>query len=218
MIYDLRRARGLAVILLTSVAITAAYGVILHLALRPLDGWMRQQRADANMTMKGQLIAGFQRVVGLTAPDQAEPLAPGQRLGLLLGPSALWSGIDPYQLRSDFGGPYRWANIVTTPDPDHNLIVTQLIYRRGLRPDALILVVNPCTLVPYRENVEGLGRYDPRLLFHHLARREFELLQEDILNISSLPLRLPFPYHRWQPLHGQVVDVPEVGLGPGFSV
>jgi hypothetical protein len=147
MIYDLRRTRGIAAILLTIAAIMAVYGLILNAALRPADGLLHEQTQDTGGSTKVRLRAGLRRLLGLLSPDLAQPLQPDQRLGLLLGPSVLWTGIDPLKLGADLEGPYRWANIPSTKHAEDYLFLTKMIYSQGLKPDVLILVTNPGVLV-----------------------------------------------------------------------
>jgi len=194
MIYDLRRIRGIAVILFAAAAIMAVYGQILHAALRPADGWLRKQRQDPEATTKFRLGTGFERMLALASPSVAQPLQPDQRLGLLIGPSVLWAGIDPYQLGAELGGPHRWANILSSKYAEDYLFMTELIYSHGLRPDVLILVANPGTIVTVIDEAEARGWYDPRLLIHHLVHRQFREIAPDAVEISYVPFRITFPY------------------------
>ena len=103
----------------------------------------------------------------------------------------LYTGVDPYQLGAEIGGPYRWANIACWFHGEDWLLMRQLITSNGLRPDVVIVVANPGMLAMNRKE---RGWYDPRLLFQHLAHRQFREVQEDVLEISHLPFRLAFPY------------------------
>jgi hypothetical protein len=195
MIYDLRRARGITAILLTMAAVMAVYGLILSAALRPADGWLREQIQDTGACTKVRFRAGLSRILGLVSPDLAQPLQSDQRLGLLLGPSVLWTGIDPYQLGAELEGPYRWANIPSSKHAEDCLFMTRMIYGEGLRPDVLIVVTNPGALVTTIDEDEARAWYDPRLLFHHLLHREVGEVAQDVQEISYIPFRTAFPYH-----------------------
>ena len=72
--------------------------------------------------------------------------------------------------------------------------MTKLIYSQGLKPDVLILVANPGTIVTIIDEEEARGWYDPRLLIHHLVRREFGEVAQDAAEISYVPFRITFPY------------------------
>jgi hypothetical protein len=194
MIYDLRRTRGIAVILLAAAAIMAVYGQVLQAALRPADGWLRKQRQDPEATTRYRLGTGFERILGLLSPNLAQALQPDQRLGLLLGPSVLWTGIDPDQLGAELGGPHRWANILCSKQPEDDLLMTEMIYSQGLKPDVLILVANPGTIVTVIDEEEARGWYDPRLLIHHLVHRQFREVALDVAEIGYVPFRVTFPY------------------------
>ena len=183
--------------MLTAVAVAAVYGTALRLALRPLDHWLFEQRKDAGFTTAYRTGGGIKNILGLAHPKRAsDRLQPGQRLGLLLGPSVLWDGIDPYQLTAEMDGPYRWANIPGSAFAEHYLLLTRLIYGNGLKPEVLIVVANPGVLVLNLDDDEARVWYDPRLLFKHLIHREFKFVPADALGISYIPFRLAFPYRQ----------------------
>jgi hypothetical protein len=194
MIYDLRRTRGISAVLLATAAVMALYGLILNAALRPADGWLREQTQDPGASTQVRLRAGLRRILGLVSPNLAQPLHPDQRLGLLLGPSVLWTGIEPYQLGTELDGPYRWANIPSSKHAEDYLFMTKMIYSQGLRPDVLILVASPGTLVTTIDEEEARVWYDPGLLFHHLVRRQVGEVAQDVQEISYTPFRAAFPY------------------------
>lgn len=194
MIYDLRRTRGISAVLLAAAAVMAVYGLILNAALRPADGWLREQTQDPGASTQVRLRAGLRRILGLVSPNLAEPLQRDQRLGLLLGPSVLWTGIEPYQLGAELDGPYRWANIISSKHAEDCLFMTKLIYDHGLRPDVLILVVNPGVLVTNIDEEEARAWYDPRLLIRHLVQRQLGEVAQDVQEISYTPFRAAFPY------------------------
>jgi hypothetical protein len=195
MIYDLRRTRGITTILLTIAAVMAVYGLILSAALRPADGLLREQTQDTGASTKVRFRAGLRRILGLVSPDLPQPLQPEERLGLLLGASVLWTGIDPYALGTELDGPHRWANIPSSKHAEDCLFMTKMIYSQGLRPDVLILVTSPGALVTTIDEEEARAWYDPRLLFHHLRRRELGEVAQDVQEISYIPFRTAFPYH-----------------------
>ena len=195
MIYDLRRTRGIAVILITIAAVMLVYGVVLNAALRPYDGWLAEQRQDPGATTKFRLGSGMERIRGVVHSIDSAPLAEGERLGLLLGPSGLWDGVDPQQLTAELGGPHRWANIHSSGYAETYLFMTRLIYANGLQPDVLILVANPGVVVLGADRAEAQGWYDIRLPFGHLLNRQFNQVPEDLLGITYIPFRLAFPYH-----------------------
>lgn len=195
MIYDLRRTRGIAVVSLTIAAVMLVYGVGLNAALRPHDEWLAEQRQDPGATTKFRVGSGLKRIRGLVHSIESAPLPEGKRLGLLLGPSGLWDGVDPYQLTAELGGAHLWANIHSSSYAETFLFMTRLIYANGLRPDVLIVVTNPGVIVLGDDRDEARGWYDVRPPFQHLINRQFREVPGDLLGITYTPFRLAFPYH-----------------------
>jgi hypothetical protein len=193
MIYDLRRTRGIIAVMLTTVVFMAIYSLILHTTLRSIDSWLHEQ-GQAATRIEFRLKGGIGRILGLVRASQARPPEQGQRLGLLVGSSALYQGIDPYQLGALLGGPFRWANIPCSHQADENLLMAQLVYSRGLRPDVLILFNNPGIMVADIDAGEERGWNDPSILCRHLAHRQFGEARDDLLQISYAPFRIAFPY------------------------
>jgi len=194
MIYDVRRTRGIAVVMLTTAVIMAIYGLILRATLGRADKWLYEYGEATSTSVEFRNGGGLRRIRGVVHSLQRQPLQPERRLGLLVGPSQLYDGIDPEHLGASLGGPHRWANITCSHLAQENLLMAQLIYSNGLRPDVLILVGSPGMLVADADTAEERGWYDPRILFHHLARRRFREAKDDILQISYTPFRVAFPY------------------------
>ncbi len=192
MIYDPRRAGGILAALTAIVAAMALYGLILHASLRPAAEWLhaRDQTFMVAMNFKGP----SSRVLSILRDQKLSAAAPPRRLGVLVGPSVLQEGIDPALLTSELGGDRRWANLLVGALAYSSNEFVKLSYQAGLHPDVLIFVCNPGIVVANQDTQADRVWYDPRLLYDHLASRQFTLARADFNELTLVPWHLAFPH------------------------
>lgn len=192
MFYDVRRAGGVLVAVATVAALMGGYGLLLRAGLGPAADRLRER--DQTFMVATNLEVGARRLLGVLRDRDGDPAGHGEKLGLLIGPSVLHQGVDPALLSSEMGDAYRWANLRIPAHAEDSLAFVEQIYRSGLRPDALILVVNPGIVISDIDTRSEAAWYDPAILLDHLAHRSLELARADLIELSFVPWRLTFPY------------------------
>ncbi len=191
MIYDLRRARGLLIALSAVAAVMMAYSVILHATLGRAETWLHD-RGQAFM-VPNSIEVGARRVLGIRRERESGLVDSKSHLGLMIGPSVLQQGIDPAVLTAELGEDYRWANLRCSAPAHENNLLTKVIYRSGLRPDALIVVCNPGILVADLDTRADRPRPDLGTLRDDLAHRRLERVRADLIDLTFVPWNLAFP-------------------------
>jgi hypothetical protein len=130
--FDLRRLRGIVVVLAGVAVATSAFGVpVRMLSGRPNRSFARQ---ESKMDLDSYALVG-RRIAGAVRQGTKE----GESLAVLLGSSSLEYGIDPTVLP----GEYRWLSLF-----GHDLNIddlkecAELLDRSPLKPELLGLVIN----------------------------------------------------------------------------
>ena len=192
MILDFSRARGPLIAVIATAIGLGCYGAIINAALGRHNKWLIE--CELSSTDPDSIELGQE---GLSASyASARPLAqlPANGWEYSIGASVLKTGINPILLTSEIGAGYRWANLLTTGYPYDFYLMTRFIYRDGLNPDALILLMNPNALAPRADFQEQLAYYDPAILVKHVINHEVDLVKKDLIAISLVPWKLAFPY------------------------
>lgn len=192
MILDLGRMRGPIVVLIAVAIALGCYGTLVNVVFGRHNRWLNER--DNTSMDPTSIELGARRALGLVRERGAHGTNASERLGVLVGASVLKTGINPTLLTSEIGCGYRWANLVTSGYPfDFNLMI-KYMYRCGLSPDALVLVMNPSALAPRTNHREERVWYDPGILVEHAIKLEVAQARQDVTEISLVPWKLAFPY------------------------
>jgi hypothetical protein len=193
MIFDLSRMRGPLTVLLSVALVLGAYGAIINAAFGRQNAWILSQ--DNEPGGPPSIEDGARRVLGILHERAVAPGPPDQKLGILIGASTLFAGIDPKQLTAELGGKYRWANLRATGLPYEYALLVKLMYQSGLRPDVLALVSNAPLFVTTKANLaqQRLGINGAELSDHARYLR-VGYLKTELIRATLIPWDLAFPY------------------------
>jgi hypothetical protein len=192
MILDFRQYREPAVVLIATAIALGCYGLLINAAFGRHDRWLLER--DHSVLGLPPIEIGARRILGIVR-DRAD--SPGQadyQLGVLVGASTLECGVDPDSLSSQLGGRYRWSNLVVAGYPTEYNTIVRLMYRHGVNPAAMVVVMNPSTLLPGASFEEERPRYDPALLRQHLTGFRLGHIKNDLVAMTLAPWNLSFPY------------------------
>jgi hypothetical protein len=211
--FELTRYRGLATV---GAGILVAMGVAdisLTLMLGFIGRWLphgEYPTPSEVFARTGELIAGV-----MQAPEKVG-IGTDIQLGVLLGQSGLGAAADTKVLTERHGAPIRWLNLHGWGSSIHGIHdVYDLIRIGGLKPNIVVLAINPFMLVgdtihdshPYLIKKQG-KRLKPwvwiynnrrllndgvRIALHHL---KLELCQTFGFGLSALYPPYPDPWHR----------------------
>ena len=193
MFYDVRRLRGVSLALSAVVLGLAGYGLILQGTLGRMAPWFALRAQTFNV--ESSPGNGFKRVLGIKRDlDSGTRVGRDDRLGILIGSSTLVQGVDPSILDAEAGGGYRWTNIKVSGQAHEFALLNETMYRMGVKPEALALVVNPAILVADGDREAEAGWYDPKPLVGYLKARKIELARSELVSLTMVPWHLAFPY------------------------
>jgi hypothetical protein len=203
-ILDFGRLRGTAIVLMSIAVAMGMYGLILTASIGRQNPTLLLR--DQTFSVSNSIDVGTERALGILRDP---PQQPQTRLGVMFGSSTLRQGVDPAILESELGGSYRWSNLRASGHAHEFKVLLQLMFKKGLRPDALILVVNPGIIVADANLQEERVWYNPALLVDHVRKRQLEEARTDLIELSLVPLHAAFP-HR-----GQIFTVVDRALFSG---
>jgi hypothetical protein len=190
--FDLRRLRGAGVVL---ASLAAAMSLVCStLALSIGRDPLRLLGNDWPTVTQVAYERAGKRVSGVIHRYEA----PENRLGVLLGASALECGVDPRVLGPDDEIPLRWLTLNGYGSSAQDLEgMADIVLRSGLRPEVLILAMSPGMLARSETYLSPRDGDEPAAgssaLSRHISTRQWRALALELACIPRGILRSAFP-------------------------
>ncbi len=200
---DLTRFRGPAAALGGILAALVAVDLLLTVAVGRTARWLPAGEIPADRWIVSNVGARLAGMVRASAPGGPEA---GSRFGLLLGQSTMLVGVDAEALEADDGRGLKWVNLSGLGGSTVKIAeLADLVFLSGLRPEAVVLGINPYMLVGLNyANLRDTTRtaaspikrwvwtWENRSIFSHLVQVTIFRLRVGLLREFGLGLEALF--------------------------
>ena len=189
---DPKRLRGIVAAAAGVAVALAACSLLAHAAAGGRPAWL----AGGDSTIEGgqdAIVGG--RIAGVSA-EQRHKGAKVEKLGVLLGASAIGTDVDPKLLAAEGGPglPKRWLNLnANGANLDDLRDLSDLLLGSGLEPEVIVLGIHPGLLARSDKYLSDSTTFDFTGLKKEFAGRSVRGVQAEVESLASVPVNAAFP-------------------------